>query len=121
MKCPNIEIVYFTRLLLCSGLGFILYIPVISMIMDIFTCTEEAKGTAFFDIDCNTECWDSIHIEHATIASIALLQIIPVGMFIRVKCQEMLPDLNILVKPKFIILRTTVIILMIVLSKILTN
>ena len=91
------------------------------MIMDIFICTEEAKGTAIFDIDCNTECWDSIHIGHATFASIALLQIIPVGMYIRVKYQEMLPDLNVLANPKFVILRTTVIILMIVLSKILTN
>ena len=91
------------------------------MIMDIFICTEEAKGTAIFDIDCNTECWDNIHIGHATFASIALLQIIPVGMYIRVKYQEMLPDLNVLANPKFVILRTTVIILMIVLSKILTN
>ena len=87
-----------------------------SVIIDIFRCTEEANGTVFFDIDCNTECWDSIHIEYATIVSIALFQIMPVGMFIRVKYQEILPDLNVLAKPKSIILRTIFIILMIVLS-----
>ena len=33
-----------------------------SVIIDIFVCTEEENGEGFFDIDCNTECWDSIHI-----------------------------------------------------------
>ena len=118
INCPNIDIIYFIRLLLCMGLGFIIYIPVISMLMDIFICTEQANGSVFFDIDWNTECWDNIHIGHASLASIVLFQIIPVGMYLRVKYQEILPDLNILACPKFILLRTAIIIFMIVLSKI---
>ena len=51
IKCPHIDIIYFTKLLMCLGLGFIIYIPVISMLMDIFICNEQAKGTVFFDID----------------------------------------------------------------------
>ena len=118
IKWPTIDIIYLVRLLLWMGCGFILYIPVISMLMDIFICTEQAKGTVFFDIDWNTEWWDSIHIGHASFALIALFQIIPVVMYLRVKYQETLPDLNILANPKFIFLRTSIIIFMIVLSKI---
>ena len=55
------------------------------MLMDVFICTEEASGIPFFDIDCNTDCWDSIHIAHCAFASFALIQVIPVGMYFRVK------------------------------------
>ena len=48
-----------------------------------FICTEEAKGAAFFDIDCNTECWESI--AYPLLASFALLLVIPAGMYLRVK------------------------------------
>ena len=85
VKIPNLDIIFIMRLLLCIGCGFILYIPVISMFMDIFICSEEAKGTVFFDIDCNTECWDFTHIVYAAFSSFALAQIIPAGMFFRVK------------------------------------
>ena len=51
VKLPNIDIIYYMRLIMCLCFGFILYIPVISMIIDIFICTEEAKGIVFFDID----------------------------------------------------------------------
>ena len=50
------------RLLLSIAFGYVLYIPVISMLMDIFICTQKANGIVFFDIDCNTECWDTTHI-----------------------------------------------------------
>ena len=121
IKWPNIDKIYFTKLLLWLGLGFVIYIPVISMLMDIFICTEQAKGTVFFDIDWNTEWWDKIHIGHASFASVALFQIILVVMHLRVKYQEIFPDLNILANPKFILLRTATIISMIVPSKILKN
>ena len=85
VKCPNIDIIFILRLFLCIGFGFVLYIPVISMIIDVFICTEEAKGVVFFDKDCNTECWDISHIGYATMASLALILIIPVGMYLRVK------------------------------------
>ena len=89
------------------------------MIMDIFICTEEAKGHVFFDIDCKTECWDTIHIAHAICASFSLVYIIPLGMYLRLKSQEILPDLNILASPTFIFMKTSIINIMIVLSKIL--
>ena len=55
IESTNIDTVHQMRLLLCIGFGFVLYIPVISMLMDIFICTEQAKGITFFDIDCNSE------------------------------------------------------------------
>ena len=121
IKWPNVDLIYFIRLRLCIVIGFIIYIPVITMLMDIFICTEQAKGTVFFDIDWKIEWWDSVHIRHASFASVALFQIIPVGMYLRVKYQEIFVDLNILAHPKFILFRTAIIIFMIVLSKILKN
>ena len=85
MPVSNSDIVYLMKLLMCQGVGFILYIPVISMLMDIFICTEEAKGIVFFDIDCNTECWDNTHIAYAVFSSFTLFQIIPAGMHLRLK------------------------------------
>ena len=85
VKCPNFDIIFLMRLLLSIGFGYILYVPVISMLMDVFICTQEAKGFVFFDIDCNTECWDNSHIAYTIMTSFALVQIIPLGMYIRVK------------------------------------
>ena len=89
------------------------------MLMDIFICTEQAKGITFFDIDCNSECWDSTHIAYFVFASFTLVQIIPTGMYLRVKYQEIASDLNILANPIFMFLKTTIVILMIVISKLL--
>ena len=97
------------------------YIPVISMLIDIFICTEEANGTVFFDIDCNTECWNSDRIEYAILATFALILVIPTGMYLRMKFQELPPDLNILTNPRFIFIKTTIIICMIVVSKVLIH
>ena len=119
IESTNIDIVHQMRLLLCIGFGFVLYIPVISMLMDIFICTEQAKGITFFDIDCNSECWDSTHIAYFVFASFTLVQIIPTGMYLRVKYQEIASDLNILANPIFMFLKTTIVILMIVISKLL--
>ena len=87
------------------------------MLMDIFICTEEAKGSDFFDIDCNTDCWDNIHMLHAIFASFALVIIIPSGMYVREKFQELPSDLNILTSPTFIFVKAKIIIFMIVASK----
>ena len=54
VKCPNIDIIFLLKLFLTIISWFVLYIPVLSMIMDMFICTEEADGVVFFDIDCNT-------------------------------------------------------------------
>ena len=119
LKFPNIDIIFFIRLITCIGFGFLLYIPLISMLVDIFICTEEAKGMVFFDIDCNTECWDTTHMAYAVLSSFALVQIIPAGMYLRARYQELPLDLNILTNPTFILLKTTIIIFMIVVSKVL--
>ena len=51
VKRINMDIIYIMKLLLPIGCGYVLFIPCISMLTDIFICTEEANGTAFFDID----------------------------------------------------------------------
>ena len=51
VKCPSNDILYLMRLLLPIGCGYVLYLPLMSMMMDIFICTEQAKETVFFDID----------------------------------------------------------------------
>ena len=85
VKCPNFDIIFLMRLILSIGIGYVLYVPVISMLMDVFICTQEAKGFVFFDIDCNTECWDNSHIAYTIMTSFALVQFISLGMYLRVK------------------------------------
>ena len=84
-KCPKLDIIYIIRVLFCIVFGYLVYVPVISMLMDIFICTEEAKGTPFFDIDCNKDCWDIEHIFYAVFASSSLSIVIPAAMYLRVK------------------------------------
>ena len=45
------DVIYIMKFLLPLGCGYVLFLPCISMLMDIFICTEEAKGNVFFDID----------------------------------------------------------------------
>ena len=77
--------IFLMRLLLPIACGFILYLPVISMLMDIFICTAEANHIIFFDIDCNEECWYSTHILHAIFATLAIILVIPGGIVLRIK------------------------------------
>ena len=85
IKLPNLDIIFFMRLILTIGLGFVLYIPTISMLMDIFICREEANGYVYFDVDCTTECWTNDHISYLIAASFAILIIIPTGFYLRIK------------------------------------
>ena len=55
------------------------------MLIDIFICTEEAKGIVFFDIDCNNECWGFRHLVYCILTSFVLVQVIPAGMYLRMK------------------------------------
>ena len=55
------------------------------MVMDLFMCSEEAKGKVFFDIDCNAECWDDEHTTHAICLGFSLILVIPTGMYLRIK------------------------------------
>ena len=97
VKLPDFEITFFVRLFMSIVFGFLFYIPLISALMDIFICTEVAKDTIFFDIDCNTEWWGDLHIVYTTAVSLALLIVIPGCMYIRIKFQEIPHDLNILI------------------------
>ena len=87
--------------------------------MDIFICTEQAKETVFFDIDWNEECWDNAHTIYTALASLVLAALIPIVIYLRVKYQEVPPDLNILANPRFIAIKTSIITLMIIFSKVL--
>ena len=109
------------RFILSIVFGYVLYVPVISMLLDIFICSEQANGFVFFDIDCNTECWDNSHIAYCIMTSVALVQIIPLGIYLRVKFQEIPPDLNILTNPTFIFLKTAIIVCMVLISKLLNH
>ena len=117
--CPNVDLMFYMRLLLSIGFGYLLFIPALSMLMDIFICQEEAKGIVFFDIDCNTEWWDQTHIIYLIAVCVSLTLVVPSVMYIRVKFQETNPDLNILIKPNFIVLKSMIIAWMVIFSKIL--
>ena len=69
----------------------------------------------FFDIDWTTACWDNIG--YPIFASLSLVLVIPTGMYLRVKLQEIPTDLNILINPRFISIKTGIITYMIVVGK----
>ena len=44
IELPKSDFIFLMRLLLTVLSGYVLYIPVISMLIDIFICNQEVKG-----------------------------------------------------------------------------
>ena len=77
------------------------------------------RGIVYFDIDCEPQCWNLTHIEYVVVTLFAIFLVIPGGMYLRIKFQEIPTDLNLLTNPKFIVIKTSIITYMIVISKML--
>mmetsp|Transcript_15637 Transcript_15637/g.28449 ORF Transcript_15637/g.28449 Transcript_15637/m.28449 type:complete len:1128 (+) Transcript_15637:18-3401(+) len=97
-------------------LGNAIFLPVISVLFDIFVC-EEAHGPdksslefedSFMYRDCSEDCWSGSHMTYSTLATVSLLIYLPVTVLSRPVWQQLVPDLHVFTRPSFYIQKTFV-------------
>jgi hypothetical protein len=97
-------------------LGNALFLPITSVIFDVFVC-EEAHGPveseleygdSFMLRDCNEDCWGGIHLRFAIAGTIALVLYHPVTVVTRPLWQELIPDMNVMTRQTFYLQKSIV-------------
>lgn len=97
-------------------LGNIVFMPIISVLFDLFVC-EEAHGLeidnleykdSFMIRDCHEDCWTGTHLNYTIAAVICLLLYLTVTTLTRPIWQLIVPDLNIITRPTFYTQKTMV-------------
>ncbi|CAG9319078.1 unnamed protein product [Blepharisma stoltei] len=122
-KFPHISAFRFLAWLadfLMPILGNLCFIPFISMCLNVFVC-DQSIGDNFTDSflaqDCYYFCWKGEHLVYAIFSIIALLLYEPFAVFCRPLWQELQHTLHIHAAPIFLMVKTVVQIIFIVMNK----
>ncbi|CAG9332922.1 unnamed protein product [Blepharisma stoltei] len=101
-------------------LGDLCFIPFISICLDIFLC-DQSIGDNFTDsflaADCYYFCWKDEHLFYAIFSVIALIAYEPLAVFGRPLWQELQPILHVKAVPLFLMVKTMIQIILIVMNK----
>jgi ABC-type branched-subunit amino acid transport system substrate-binding protein len=97
-------------------LGNALFLPITSVIFDVFVCKEahgpvESEleyGDSFMFRDCNEDCWGGVHLRYAIAGTIALVLYHPVTVVTRPLWQELIPDMNVMTRQTFYLQKSIV-------------
>lgn len=89
--------------LLLPYLGSLGFIPIVSVLLDVFLCDRaagaDASSLSFSDSilcrDCYVQCWQTTHLYYAIAATIGLFLYVPSSVFFRPVWQEFQPLLHI--------------------------
>ncbi|CAG9332923.1 unnamed protein product [Blepharisma stoltei] len=101
-------------------LGDLCFIPFISICLDIFLCDQSIGDNftdSFLSEDCYYFCWKDEHLFYAIFSIIALIAYEPLAVFCRPLWQELQPILHVKAVPLFLMVKTIVQIILIVMNK----
>jgi hypothetical protein len=101
-------------------IGNAAFIPIISILLDVFLCTESIGDDytdSFMNRDCHVWCWEGEHVTFAAVAAICLLVYSPFAIYARPWWQYYQHSLSIIASPRFLMLKSVVQMLLIVLSR----
>ncbi|CAG9319095.1 unnamed protein product [Blepharisma stoltei] len=101
-------------------LGNLCFIPFISICLDIFVCDHsigENFTDSFLSYDCYYFCWKDEHLVYAILSIFALLCYAPLAVFCRPLWQELQPMLHVKAAPHFLMIKTIIQIILIVMNK----
>ena len=101
-------------------LGNLMFIPIISTLVNVFVCDKSLDGTyaeSILDKDCYQKCWDSQHMPYAVISGIFILLYQPLAVYFRPMWQELLPLLHIKALPRYLMLKSVFQVVLIILNK----
>ena len=101
-------------------LGNLMFIPIISTLVNVFVCDKSLDDTfeeSILDKDCYQKCWDSEHMSYAVISGIFILLYQPLAVYFRPMWQELLPLLHIKALPRYLMLKSVFQVVLIILNK----
>ncbi|CAG9335624.1 unnamed protein product [Blepharisma stoltei] len=97
--------------------GNTMFLPFMTMLLDVFVCDHKAQAKAFVWRDCYMNCWTSSHYPYIVMSALALSCYQPVAVFSRPLWQQAKTGVNLMVKPFFLLFKTCVQILLIAVGK----
>ena len=100
--------------------GEICFIPIVSVILDMYTCTKSIKSgltNSYNDHDCNTYCWQGSHLSFSVLGILTLAVFIPFFIFLRPNWQNNQKSLNIKQNPRYVMCKSIFQMFAIILSK----
>ncbi|CAG9331441.1 unnamed protein product [Blepharisma stoltei] len=101
-------------------LGNLCFIPFMSILLDVFVCDEsigDSFSDSFLNKDCYQFCWTGDHIIYSVLSFLAILSYEPLAVYCRPLWQELQNNLHVISIPLFLMVKTVVQILLIVLNK----
>ena len=105
-------------------LGNVCFLPIISLLMDVFNCPEAADTgngvdftTTFLQQDCYQHCWVSPHIYYVVGAVVSLLLYLPLAVYLRPTWQDRQLYLHINTAPAYLMVKTIYQVSIIVMNK----
>ncbi|CAG9332930.1 unnamed protein product [Blepharisma stoltei] len=101
-------------------LGNLCFIPFTSVCLDIFLCDQSIGDSfteSFLAWDCYYFCWKGEHLYYAVFSVLALTAYAPLAIFCRPLWQELQPLLHVKAIPLFLMVKTMVQIILIVMNK----
>lgn len=119
--CKKVK--FLTELLL-PILGHIGFLPIFSMLLNVFMCRfsiSDSLTDSFLDQDCTTFCYRKTHKTYAICASIAIALYLPAAIYTRPLWEQTQYSLNIKTKPLYLIVLSMVQVVLVILNKTLKH
>ena len=106
-------------------IGNWLFIPITSILLEVFICvrgvgaSEDSLGftDSYLHADCYERCWQGVHLVYVALSSVTLLIYLPTAVLYRPLWQEILFPLNIKALPAFLLLKSVLQIILVLISK----
>jgi len=109
----------------CYLVSMFLFIPILSTLIDNFSCTEkvtlDGEDLYYLHRDCRVECGSSEHVGLMVVAGVALGCFTPLATYQRIKMHISVNTTQIHQSPWFVFGRTGMIVVLIVMDKLFVN
>ena len=112
--CPTIREITELCLPIIGNIGFL---PLVSVLLEVFLCDKRVGSEAILAKDCYQTCWEYPHTLYAALSISSLLFFLPPAIFTRPVWQELESSLHIKSSPRYLLLKTTFQVSLIVLNK----
>jgi hypothetical protein len=98
--------------------GNTMFLPFSALLLDCFICDKKAQGYSVVSRDCYMNCWTSTHNTYVIMAILGIAAYEPVAVFSRPLWQQAKTNLNLMSKPYFLLFKTCMQILLIVVGNV---
>lgn len=104
MHLPNTFIAALT--VIGPFVGTIAFIPLLSTLLSVFQCEEASMGREFLQRDCQTWCWEGMHLTAAIFSSISIIFFLPLALWARPVWHKVRVNMKIKANANYLILST---------------